>query len=70
MFQRSVEFCDCQGIVSQIVGKVAIDVGGSEVFISDHSEVFEIVLRWLDSSIGQPKVTIQVVYKKTLCKYL
>lgn len=45
----SVEFCDCQGFVSQMVGKEAIDLAGSEVFISNHSEVFGVALRWLDS---------------------
>ena len=45
----SVEFCDCQGFVSQMVGKETIDVAGSEVFISDHSEVLGIALGWLDS---------------------
>ena len=45
----SVEFCDCQGFVSQMVGKEVIDIAGSEVFISDHSEVLGIALGWFDS---------------------
>lgn len=45
----SVEFCDRQGIVSQMVGKEAIDIAGSEVFIGDQSEVLGIALGWLDS---------------------
>lgn len=45
----SVEFCDCQGFVSQKVGKEAVDLTGSEVFICDHSESFGIVLGRLDS---------------------
>lgn len=45
----SVEFCDCQGFVPQMVGKEAIKLTSSEVFISDHSESFGIALGWLDS---------------------
>ena len=45
----SVEFCDCQGFVSQKVGKEAVDLTGSEVFICDHSESLGIAPGWLDS---------------------
>jgi hypothetical protein len=45
----SIEFCDRQSFVSQMVGKEAIDFTCSEVFISDHSESFGIALGWLDS---------------------
>lgn len=45
----SVEFCDRQSFVSQMVCKEAIDFTCSEVFISDHSESFGIALGWLDS---------------------
>lgn len=45
----SVELCDCQGFVSQMVGKEAIDFACGEVFISDHSESLGIALGWLDS---------------------
>lgn len=45
----SVEFCDCQGFVSQMVGKEAIDIAGSEASIGAHSEVLGIALGWLDS---------------------
>ena len=45
----SVEFCDCQCFVSQMVGEEAVDVTGSEVFICDHSESFGIAPGWLDS---------------------
>ena len=45
----SVEFCDRQSFVSQMVGKEAVDLTGSEVFICDHSESLGIALGWLDS---------------------
>ena len=45
----SVEFCDCQCFVSQMVGEEPVDVTGSEVFICDHSESFGIAPGWLDS---------------------
>ena len=45
----SVEFCDRQRFVSQMVGKEAGDLTGSEVFICDHSESLGITLGWLDS---------------------
>ena len=45
----SVEFCDCQGFVSQKVGKEAVDLTGSEVLICDHSESLGIALGRLDS---------------------
>ena len=32
-----------------MVGKEAVDLTGSEVFICDHSEILGITLRWLDS---------------------
>ena len=40
----SVEFCDRQSFVSQMVGKEAIDFTCSKVFIGDHSESFGIAL--------------------------
>lgn len=46
----SVEFCDCQGFVSQMVGKEAVDLTGTEIFICNHSEILGIALGWLDSS--------------------
>ena len=45
----SVEFCDRQSFVSQMVGKEVVDLTGSEVFICDHSESLGIALGWLDS---------------------
>lgn len=45
----SVEFCDRQSFVSQMVGKEAIDHTRSEVFICDHYEGLGIILGWLDS---------------------
>ena len=45
----SVEFCDCQGFLSQKVGKETVDLTGSEVFICDHSESLGIAPGWLDS---------------------
>ena len=45
----SVEFCNSQSFVSQMVGKEAVDLTGSEVFICDHSESLGITPGWLDS---------------------
>ena len=45
----SVEFCDCQGFVSQMVGKETIYLTCSKVFISDHSESPGIALGGFDS---------------------
>ena len=45
----SVKFCDCQGLVSQMVGKETINLNCSKVFISDHSESLGIALGGLDS---------------------
>lgn len=44
----SVEFCDCQRFVSQMIGKETINSTSREIFISDHSERFGIALGWLD----------------------
>ncbi len=45
----SVEFCDCQGFLSQKVGKETVDLTGSKVFLGDHSESLGIALGWLNS---------------------
>ena len=45
----SVELCNRQSFVSQMVGKETVDLTGSEVFICDHSEGPGITLGWLDS---------------------
>ena len=45
----SVEFCDCQGFVSKMVGEEAVDLAGGEVFICNQSESFGIALGCFDS---------------------
>ena len=45
----SVECCDRQSFVSQMVGKEAVDLTCSEVFIDDHSESLGIAFGWFDS---------------------
>ena len=45
----SVEFCDRQGFVSQMVGKEEINLTCGEVFISDHPEGLWVILGWFDS---------------------
>lgn len=44
----SIELCDCQWLVSQMVGKEAVNLTGGEVLIGDHPEGLGIVPGWFD----------------------
>ncbi len=46
----AVEFCYGQGFITEMVGQEAVDVAGSEVFVSDHPQFFGITFDGLVGS--------------------